>query len=171
MPTTFNPKMSAADKVTFWVGKLFFFTIMIALPLLVFPWWQVLIGFIIVMLTIGLVLGVIFPTRPHQRRSRLPGAGGDPAAHRQRVGRGTRSRRTVDFAPHNRLLSLYIGGLNYQVEQPLAAAHLPPELPASRADRGVRRARSSVFATTAIPRGARRSPPTGEKLRLLARRS
>ena len=54
------PKMNAVDKLTFWGGKLFFFMIMIGLPLLVFPWWQVLIGFLIVMLTVGLVMGVVF---------------------------------------------------------------------------------------------------------------
>ncbi|RPI77883.1 MAG: hypothetical protein EHM41_26445, partial [Chloroflexi bacterium] len=54
------PKMSTADKVTFWAGKLFFIVIMFVLPLLVFPWWQVLIGFMIVMLTVGLVMGVVF---------------------------------------------------------------------------------------------------------------
>ena len=116
------PKMSASDKVTFWVGKLFFFVIMFALPLLVFPWWQVLIGFVIIMLTLSLVLGVIFQLAHINGDTAFPEPVGSPQ-HIDNEWAVHQVETTADFAPHNRLLNLYIGGLNYQIEH-----HLMPHI-------------------------------------------
>jgi linoleoyl-CoA desaturase len=116
------PKMSPADKVIFWAGKLSFFLIWLVLPLLVFPWWQVLIGFFIVMLTVGLVMGVVFQLAHINRDAAFPQAQGSPpridnewAIHQVEA--------TADFAPRSRLLNFYVGGLNYQIEH-----HLLPHI-------------------------------------------
>jgi linoleoyl-CoA desaturase len=112
------PKMSAADKITFWVGKLFFLVIMFVLPLLVFPWWQVLIGFLIVMLTVGLVMGVIFQLAHINGYAVFPEPVGEPP-HIDNEWAVHQVETTVDFAPRNWLLNFYIGGLNYQIEHHL----------------------------------------------------
>jgi linoleoyl-CoA desaturase len=116
------PKMSAADKVTFWAGKLFYFLIMFALPLLVFPWWQMVIGFLIVMLTVGLVMGVVFQLAHINAAAAFPAPVGSPP-HIENEWAMHQVETTVDFAPRNRLLSWYIGGLNFQVEH-----HLLPHI-------------------------------------------
>ena len=112
------PKMTTADKITFWVGKLFFFMIMFGLPLLVFPWWQVLIGFFIVMMTLGLVLGVVFQLAHISGDADFPEPVGDPL-HIENEWAMHQVQTTADFAPRNKLLSWYIGGLNFQVEHHL----------------------------------------------------
>lgn len=116
------PKMRTGDKVTFWAGKLFFLTIMFVLPLLVFPWWQVLIGFMIVMLSVGLIMGVIFQLAHINGDAAFPEPTGNPlqvknewAVHQVET--------TANFAPNNRLLNFYVGGLNYQIEH-----HLLPHI-------------------------------------------
>jgi linoleoyl-CoA desaturase len=116
------PKMSPADKITFWFGKLFFFSIMFVFPLLVFPWWQVLIGFLMVMLSVSLILGVIFQLAHINRYAAFPEPVGDPL-HIDNEWAIHQVETTVDFAPHNRLLSFYIGGLNFQIEH-----HLLPHI-------------------------------------------
>lgn len=116
------PKMNAGDKVIFWVGKLFFFTIMFALPLLVFPWWQVLLGFVIVMTTAGLVMGLVFQLAHISGDAAFPEPIGDPL-HIDDEWAVHQVETTVDFAPRNRLLNWYIGGLNYQIEH-----HLLPHI-------------------------------------------
>jgi linoleoyl-CoA desaturase len=95
---------------------------MFVLPLLAFPWWQVLIGYVIIMLTVGLLLGIVFQLAHISGEATFPEPSGDPlrienewAAHQVET--------TVDFAPNNRLLNFYIGGLNYQVEH-----HLLPHI-------------------------------------------
>jgi linoleoyl-CoA desaturase len=116
------PKLSATDKVTFWAGKLFYFGLMFALPLLVFPWWQVILGFLIVMLTVGLILGVVFQLAHISRAAEFPEPVGSPP-HIENEWAMHQIETTVDFAPRNRLLNWYIGGLNYQVEH-----HLLPHI-------------------------------------------
>ena len=112
------PKMSAMDQVTFWVGKIFFFTIVFALPMLVFPWWQVLIGFTIVMLTVGLVMAVVFQLAHINGDAQFPVPVGSPQ-HIENEWAVHQVETTTDFAPHNRLLNFYVGGLNYQIEHHL----------------------------------------------------
>lgn len=116
------PKMNTADKVTFWVGKLFFVTIMIVLPLLVFPWWQVLIGFVFVMLALGVILGVIFQLAHINGDSDFPEPVGNPQ-HIANEWAVHQVQTTANFAPNNRLLNFYVGGLNYQIEH-----HLLPHI-------------------------------------------
>lgn len=116
------PKMNAADKITFWAGKLFFFVLMFGLPLLVFPWWQVLIGFLIVMLTVGLVMGVVFQLAHIVGDAEFPEPVGDPQ-HIDNEWAVHQVQTTADFAPRNRLLNWYIGGLNHQIEH-----HLLPQI-------------------------------------------
>ena len=116
------PKMSATDKVTFWSGKLFFFVIMFALPLLVFPWWQVLVGFFIVMLTVGLIMGVVFQLAHINGDATFPEPVGSPQ-HIENEWAVHQVETTTDFAPRNWLLNFYVGGLNYQIEH-----HLLPHI-------------------------------------------
>jgi linoleoyl-CoA desaturase len=114
--------MSVSDKVTFWVGKLVYFVIMFAVPMLVYPWWQVLAGYVLVMLTVGLILGVVFQLAHIGGDAEFPEPTGDPA-HIENEWAIHQVQTTMDFAPRNRLLSWYIGGLNYQIEH-----HLMPNI-------------------------------------------
>ncbi len=116
------PKLRAADKAIFWAGKFIFFTLMFALPLLVYPWWQVLIGFMIVMMTVGVVMGVVFQLAHISGAATFPVPVGDPL-HIDDEWAVHQVETTVDFAPRNTLLNLYIGGLNYQIEH-----HLLPHI-------------------------------------------
>jgi linoleoyl-CoA desaturase len=97
---------------------LFFFMIWFALPMLVFPWWQVLIGFFIVMLTVGLVMGVVFQLAHINGAAAFPEPVGAPP-HMENEWAVHQVETTVDFAPRNWLLSQYTGGLNYQIEHHL----------------------------------------------------
>jgi linoleoyl-CoA desaturase len=97
------PRLSARDKLVFWAGKLCFATIMVGLPLLVFPWWQVVIGFFVVLLAAGFVLGLVFELAHIMEVADFPEPTDDPlridnewAVHQVET--------SVDFAPRNRLL-------------------------------------------------------------------
>jgi linoleoyl-CoA desaturase len=112
------PKMSRADKLNFWLGKLFFFVITIGLPLQVFPWWQVLIGFFVVYLILGLSIGLVFQLAHIMEAADFPEPVGNPL-HIDNEWAIHEVQTTVNFAPNNRLLNWYIGGLNYQIEHHL----------------------------------------------------
>ncbi len=95
--------------------KFIYLFIMIALPLLItdYRWWQVLIGFTIMHWIAGFILSLVF-----QLAHIVEGA-------HQHEGHGTvdvenewavhQMLTTADFAPKNRLLNWYVGGLNFQV--------------------------------------------------------
>jgi linoleoyl-CoA desaturase len=112
------PPLSRKDKQVFWAGKLVIFTILWGIPLLVMPWWQMLIGFFIVMFTIGFALTTIFQLAHVMDNAEFPEPSGDPlqienewAIHQVQT--------TVNFAPGNKVLSWYAGGLNFQIEHHL----------------------------------------------------
>lgn len=102
------------------VAYLFLF---IGLPVLVFglPLYQVLIGFTLMHVLAGLILTIIFQLAHTIEGAAhpLPNSDGnienDWAIHQMNT--------TVNFAPNNKLLSWYCGGLNYQVEH-----HLFPKI-------------------------------------------
>ena len=116
------PKMTGMDYTIFWIGKTIFLAMMFGFPLLVFPWWQVLIGFLIVMMVVGFTMGLIFQLAHIMDPASFPEPVGNPlqienawAIHEVET--------TINFAPNNRLLGWYIGGLNFQIEH-----HLLPRI-------------------------------------------
>ena len=106
------------DLVTFVAGKVVFFTLALVIPLLLHPVWVVLLSYLVASFVQGLVLSVVFQLAhcveeagfplPREDTGRMEAAW---AVHQVET--------TVDFAPRNRLLSWFIGGLNFQIEHHL----------------------------------------------------
>ena len=103
--------------------KLFCYAYMIVIPLIVLDitWWQFLIGFLAMHLVAGSILGVIFQLAHVVEGTEYP----RPDEHGQMEHQWVihEMETTADFAHGNRLLSWYIGGLNYQIEH-----HLFPQI-------------------------------------------
>ncbi|MEM6531022.1 MAG: acyl-CoA desaturase [Myxococcota bacterium] len=111
------PAPKGAEKVLLWGGKAAAFTLWFGIPLLVRPWWQVLAFSIFTMMILGFVLAIVFQLAHvvDDLEFMEPPASGkmdtDWIAHQLAT--------TANFAPNNRLLCWYLGGLNYQVEHHL----------------------------------------------------
>lgn len=94
-------------------------TLFIGLPLLLTPllWWQVLIGFVLMHFTCGVILGTVFQLAHvvEGTKQPLPDAQGiiatEWAVHEMLT--------TADFAPGNAFITWFTGGLNYQIEHHL----------------------------------------------------
>jgi linoleoyl-CoA desaturase len=103
-------------------GKAVFVTWAIGVPLLVFRSGWVVVLFVFGALTLGVVLSTVF-----QLAHAVPAATFHAAAAGdQRMPTGWAEhqvRATVNFAPSNRLLGWYLGGLNFQIEH-----HLLPDV-------------------------------------------
>ena len=112
------PKMSPMDRVLFWAGKLMYFTLMVALPLIVFPWWQVLTGYLVVMFTISLMLASIFQLAHVMEPATFPEPVGQPL-HIENEWAIHQVETTVNFAPDSKFLQWYAGGLTHQIEHHL----------------------------------------------------
>ena len=99
--------------------KLAYLLVMVVLPLAVLDlaWWQFVIGFVTMHLTAGLILGIVFQlAHVVETTVHLPQSGAETI---KRCWMEFQMRTTNNFARGNRLLSWYIGGLNYQIEHHL----------------------------------------------------
>jgi linoleoyl-CoA desaturase len=110
------------DLVGLLAGKAIFVTWAIVVPLLVFPWWLAVAGYVVFAMTLGLVTATTFQLA-HCVEEATFAAPSDLVAQR-RVWAVHEVETTVDFCPHNRVLTWALGGLNYQIEH-----HLFPRVP------------------------------------------
>jgi linoleoyl-CoA desaturase len=147
------PRPKGWSLVELVAGKLFFVGWAVALPLVFHTWWVVLAFYAVTSFTLGVVLSVVFqlahcveetdfPPLP-SGTERLPVAW---AVHQVQT--------TADFAPRNRLLTWYVGGLNFQIEHHLFARLCHVNYPAiapiveqTCAEFGVRYRRNPTFLT------------------------
>jgi linoleoyl-CoA desaturase len=112
------PPLSRREKVVFWAGKSLILSLLLGFPLLVFPWWQVLMYFFVTMFTVGVALTTIFQLAHVMESADFPEPSGDPL-HIENEWAIHQVQTTVNFAPGNRLLNWYAGGLNFQIEHHL----------------------------------------------------
>lgn len=111
-----HPKVEVANLV---VMKTIYYGWAIVVPLLVLnvPWWQFVIGFAVMHLTAGFILGVIFQLAHVVEGTEFPVP--DEAGRIEEAWLVHEMATTANFARRNRLLSWYVGGLNYQIEHHL----------------------------------------------------
>ena len=99
--------------------KLLYYAVFVGLPFLVLDiaWYHILLGWFCMHFTAGLILACIFqpahvvPSSEFPLPDKTNNVEGDWAKHQLLT--------TANFAPSNRILSWYIGGLNYQIEHHL----------------------------------------------------
>jgi linoleoyl-CoA desaturase len=118
-----DKKHPTGEVVSLVITKAVYYTYAIVIPLLVLhvTWWQYAIGFLAMHLTAGLILGVVFQLAhvvegPEHVTCDCGGTMKNCWPVHQMM-------TTADFATHSRLLSWYVGGLNFQVEH-----HLFPKI-------------------------------------------
>lgn len=100
-------------------AKAVYYGYALVMPLIVIrlPWWQILLGFLAMHVTAGLILGTVFQLAHivEETAHPLPDAGGRMATdwwlHEMHT--------TANFGERTRLLSWYLGGLNHQIEHHL----------------------------------------------------
>jgi linoleoyl-CoA desaturase len=122
------PRPQGWNLLGLFVGKAVFVGWAVGLPLLVHPWWVVLLFFVTTMWTLGVTPSLVFQLAHCVEEADFPAvrAGVLRSTHEWAV---HQVRTTVDFGQGNRLLSWYLGGLNFQIEHHLfphiAHVHYP----------------------------------------------
>ena len=118
-----NKKHPAGEIAVLIVFKLLVIGYMIVLPLVVLDiaWWQFLIGFVAMHATAGAILGIIFQLAHVVEGTDYPEP--DKEGMMEHTWILHEMETTSNFAHRNKLLSWYIGGLNYQIEH-----HLFPQV-------------------------------------------
>jgi linoleoyl-CoA desaturase len=115
-------KMSLADHLSFWGFKLLHLLLFIGLPIYILGFTPWLIGFLVFALVAGFVLSIVFQLAHTVEHTAFPVANIDTnrledewAIHQIRT--------TANFATRNKLISWFVGGLNFQIEH-----HLFPKI-------------------------------------------
>lgn len=115
-----DKKHPRGEWVNLFVTKVLYYGWAIVLPLVVLTqvtWWQFLIGFVVMHLVAGFILGVIFQLAHVVEGPDYPAP--DEKGRMEHQWLLHEMETTANFARHNRLLTWYVGGLNYQVEHHL----------------------------------------------------
>jgi linoleoyl-CoA desaturase len=110
------------EQVYFWVGKAAFYTLAFVVPLFRHSVLSVVGTYLLTGVVLGLTLAIVFQLAHCVQEARFPAPvpgtrrmEGEWFAHQVET--------TVDFARGNRLLTWYLGGLNFQIEH-----HLFPKI-------------------------------------------
>lgn len=112
------PRPRGWDLVIFIGGKAMFFSLAFGLPMLVNPWWRVLVLYGIASFVQGLTLSAVFQMAHCVEGTEFP----QPRAETGRIASSWAAHQvqtTADFAPGSRLLTWLVGGLNFQIEHHL----------------------------------------------------
>ena len=100
------------------IGKIIYYAVWVVLPLLLgFAWWQVLIGFLIMHYTAGIILSVVFQLAHVMPNTEMPQP--DENGNIKNTWAIHQLYTTSNFAPKNWLVRFFTGGLNRQVEHHL----------------------------------------------------
>ena len=112
------PPMTRNDKIVFWIGRVINLMVYLVLPALVFGVGGALLIFAFTSIVTGFVMATILQMAHVMADVDFPEPSGDPlkienewAIHEVQT--------TSNFAPNNRILNWYVGGLNYQIEHHL----------------------------------------------------
>ena len=100
------------------IGKIVYYSLWVVLPLyLGYTWWQVLIGFMIMHYTAGIILSVVFQLAHVMPNTDMPLP--DENGNIENTWAIHQLHTTSNFAPKNKFVEFYTGGLNHQVEHHL----------------------------------------------------
>lgn len=111
-------KITTLEHIQFWAVKIWHALVFIAIPIYVFGFWGWLAGFLVMAFVSGFILSIVFQLAhtvddtefpmPSEDTNRLPD---EFAAHQIKT--------TANFATKNKMVSWFVGGLNFQVEHHL----------------------------------------------------
>lgn len=106
----------ATEWTTLIVTKIIYYLLWIVLPLLVLDiaWWKVLIGFFVMHYTAGIILSIVFQLAHIVPMAEMPLP--DKEGNLEHTWAVHQLYTTANFAPSNKFISWYTGGLNHQVE-------------------------------------------------------
>ena len=120
--------MSRQEHIIFWISKLLYIVFYIAIPVYFVGWLPWLIGYVTMGAVMSIVIALVF-----QLAHAVEGPEFDSAGLEDKVIETAwavhQIRTTANFAPESRIISWFVGGLNFQVEHHLfpriAHVHYP----------------------------------------------
>jgi linoleoyl-CoA desaturase len=111
-------KISVKEHIIFWVSKLLYIFFYAVIPIMMVGFGPWIVGYLLMNFTMGLTIAVVFQLAHVVEKTTFEVAteghkviGEEWAVHEIKT--------TANFAPDNKFINWYVGGLNYQVEHHL----------------------------------------------------
>jgi linoleoyl-CoA desaturase len=112
-------KMSTQEHVIFWFSKVMYMLFYIAVPVYFVGWGPWAIGFAAMHVTMGLVLALVFQLAHVVEHTEFEVVGAMASKQIDNEWAIHQVKTTANFAPKDKIISWFVGGLNYQVEHHL----------------------------------------------------
>jgi linoleoyl-CoA desaturase len=111
-------KMSGAEHTIFWMSKILYLLFYIALPIVLMGWKSWLLFFICMHIGLGFTLSIVFQLAHVVEETKFDSTNGD-AKQIENEWAIHQVITTANFSAGNRIISWFVGGLNYQIEHHL----------------------------------------------------
>ena len=111
-----NSKRPSIQWTGLFITKILYFFIWIALPIIIIdaPWWSILIGFVVMHYTAGIILSLIFQLAHVMEDAEMPEP--DKSGTMKNTWAIHQLLTTVNFSTENKIINWFTGGLNHQIE-------------------------------------------------------
>lgn len=117
--TTEAWKLTTKNHVVFWITKLYYAIIFIALPIYIWGVGGWAIGFLVTNTALGLSLSLVFQLAHVVENTEFEHIPLDETKHLETAWAEHQIKTTANFAMGNKTISWFVGGLNYQIEHHL----------------------------------------------------
>ena len=111
-----NSKRPSFQWTGLFISKVLYFSIWIVLPIFIVdaPWWTILIGFVVMHYTAGLILSLVFQLAHVIEDAEMPKP--DTSGTMKNTWAIHQLITTVNFSTKSKVLNWFTGGLNHQIE-------------------------------------------------------
>jgi len=111
------PKMDTKEHIIFWVSKLLYLVVYIAIPILAVGWLPWLIGFLCMHMALGFTLTIVFQLAHVVEETEFEFV--DETLNIENEWAIHQIKTTANFSPGSKIISWFVGGLNFQIEHHL----------------------------------------------------
>ncbi len=117
--TTEAWKLTTKNKMIFWATKAGYLTFYIVLPIMIWGFLPWLAGFFMLHAVMGLTLSLVFQLAHVVENTEFEHIALDETKHVETAWAEFQLKTTANFAMGNKVISWFVGGLNYQIEHHL----------------------------------------------------
>ena len=117
--TTAAWKLTLKNHIIFWITKVYYAFVFIIFPVMVWGWGGWLIGFFIANAVMGITLSFVFQLAHVVENTEFEHIPLDATKHVETAWAEHQIKTTANFAMGNKVISWFVGGLNYQIEHHL----------------------------------------------------
>lgn len=117
--TTPLPKMDAKEHFIFWISKALYLVFYIAVPVIALGWLPWLVGFLAMHFAMGFTLTIVFQLAHVVEETEFEFVDASDFKHIENEWAIHQIKTTANFSPESKIITWFVGGLNFQVEHHL----------------------------------------------------